>query len=142
MESKKDQLQVKNSITQVQLTDFTASTKRKVLATTASIFDPLGLLSQAGIAYKIFLQKLWQDKLQWNEYFMFMYNKNGIVCNRPFPNYHTLGSFVPMLLTYNSMDSATAVNEPMEPVCTFAPQTTTTTDFHVNFCASLQRWHH
>ena len=41
----------------------------------------------------------------------------------------------------NTMDSATAVNEPMEPVCTFAPQTTTT-DLHVNFCAPLQRWHH
>jgi hypothetical protein len=38
-----------------------------VLATTASIFDPLGLLSPAVIAYKIFLQKLWQDKLQWDQ---------------------------------------------------------------------------
>ena len=38
-----------------------------VLATTASIFDPLGLLSPAVIAYKIFLQKLWPDKLQWDE---------------------------------------------------------------------------
>ena len=38
-----------------------------MLATTASIFDPLGLLSPAVIAYKIFLQKLWQDKLQWDE---------------------------------------------------------------------------
>jgi len=38
-----------------------------VLATTASIFDPLGLLSPAVIAYKIFLHKLWQDKLQCDE---------------------------------------------------------------------------
>ena len=38
-----------------------------MLATTASIFDPLGLLSPAVIAYKIFLQKLWPDKLQWDE---------------------------------------------------------------------------
>jgi len=38
-----------------------------VLAITASIFDPLGLLSPAVIAYKIFLQKLWQDKLQCDE---------------------------------------------------------------------------
>jgi len=38
-----------------------------VLARTASIFDPLGLLSPAVIAYKIFLQKLWQDQLQWDE---------------------------------------------------------------------------
>jgi len=61
-----DQLQVKNTI-QVQLTDSTVSTKRRVTATRASIFDPLGLLSPAVIAYKIFLQKLWQDKLQWDE---------------------------------------------------------------------------
>jgi len=61
-----DQLQVKNNTTQVQPTISTASTKRKVLATTALIFDPLGLLSPAVIAYKIFLQKLWQDKLQWD----------------------------------------------------------------------------
>jgi hypothetical protein len=64
---KNDQLQVKSNFIQVQLTDSTASTKRKVLATTATIFDPLGLLGPAVIAYKIFLQKLWQDKLQWDE---------------------------------------------------------------------------
>jgi len=38
-----------------------------VLATTASIFDPLGLLSPAVIAFKIYLQKLWQDILQGDE---------------------------------------------------------------------------
>jgi len=53
-----DQLQVKNNTTQVQQTNCTGSTKRKVLATTALIFDPPGLLSPAVIAYKIFLQKL------------------------------------------------------------------------------------
>ena len=62
-----DNFQVKNNTTQVQPTDFTASTNRKMLATTASIFEPLGQLSPAVIAYKIFLQKLWQDKLQWDE---------------------------------------------------------------------------
>jgi len=35
--------------------------------TTASIFEPLGLLSSAVIAYKIFLQELWQEKLQCDE---------------------------------------------------------------------------
>jgi len=59
--------QVMNNTTQVQQTNSTASTNRRVLATTASIFDPLGLLSPAVIAYKIFLQKLWQDRLQWDE---------------------------------------------------------------------------
>jgi hypothetical protein len=54
---KNDQLQVKNNISHVKTTDSTASTKRKVLATTASIFDPLGLLSPAVIAYKIFFTK-------------------------------------------------------------------------------------
>jgi len=62
-----DKFQVTNNTTQVQPTNSTASTKRKVLATTASIFDPLRLLSPAVIAYKIFLQKLWQDKLQCDE---------------------------------------------------------------------------
>jgi hypothetical protein len=61
-----DKLQVRNSI-QMQPANFTATTKRMVLSTTASIFDPLGLLSPAVIAYKRFLQKLWQDKLQWDE---------------------------------------------------------------------------
>jgi hypothetical protein len=64
---KNDKLQVKSNFTQGKITDSTASTKRKVLATTASIFDHLGLLSAAVITYKIFLQKLWQDKLQWDE---------------------------------------------------------------------------
>jgi len=64
---KNDQFQVKNNTTQVQPTNSTTSTKRKVLATTASIFDPLGLLGPAVIAYKIFLQKQWQDKLKWDE---------------------------------------------------------------------------
>ena len=47
----------------MQTTDSTASTKRNVLATTASIFYPLVLTSPAVIAYKTFIQKLWQDKL-------------------------------------------------------------------------------
>jgi hypothetical protein len=64
---KNDQLQVKSSLTQMHTINSTASTKRKVLAITASIFDPLGLLNPAVIAYKMFLQKLWQDKLQWDE---------------------------------------------------------------------------
>ena len=38
-----------------------------MLATTASIFEPLGLLRPAVIGYKMFLQKLWEDKLQWDE---------------------------------------------------------------------------
>jgi len=42
--------------------------KRRVLATTPSIFDTLGLLSPAVIVYKIFLQKLWLDKLQWDKF--------------------------------------------------------------------------
>ena len=44
-----------------------ASTKRQVLRHIASIFDPLGLLSPSVIAYKVFLQKLWQDNLLWDE---------------------------------------------------------------------------
>jgi hypothetical protein len=57
-----DQPQVKSIFIHDQATDSTASTKRKVLTTITSIFDPLGLLSPAVIAYKTFLQKLWQEK--------------------------------------------------------------------------------
>jgi len=53
-----DQLQVKNNTTQVQPTDSTKGTKRRVLATTAFIFDPLRPLSSAVIVYKIFQKKL------------------------------------------------------------------------------------
>ena len=51
----------------MQASDSTAGTKRKVLAITSSIFDPLRLLSPALIEYKISLQKLWRDKSQWDE---------------------------------------------------------------------------
>jgi len=59
--------QVKNDTTQVQTTNSTASTNRKMPATTALIIDPHRLLSPAVIAYEIFLQKLWQDKLERDE---------------------------------------------------------------------------
>jgi hypothetical protein len=63
---KHDYFQVKNNSSFVQANSAT-STKRKVLAMTASIFDPLGLLSSSVVAYKMLLQKLWQDKLNWDE---------------------------------------------------------------------------
>ena len=62
-----DLMQVRNNTTQVPSTDDTGSTKRKVLAIIASIFNPLGVLSPAVIAYRTFPQKFWQDKLQWDE---------------------------------------------------------------------------
>jgi hypothetical protein len=64
---KNDKLQVKSRLTQMETINSTESTKREVLAITASTFDPLGLLSPGVIAHKIFLQKLWQDKPQWDE---------------------------------------------------------------------------
>ena len=41
--------------------------QRMVLLTTASIFDLLGQPSPAVIDHNIYLQKLWQDKLHWDE---------------------------------------------------------------------------
>ena len=66
---KLDQLQVRNNITHLQTTDSTESTKRKVLATTASIFDPLGLLSPAVIAYKIFYRNCGKTNCNGMNYF-------------------------------------------------------------------------
>nr|CAH7734506.1 unnamed protein product [Callosobruchus chinensis] len=42
-------------------------TKRVVLSVVASIFDPLGLMSPVIISFKILLQQLWQQNLQWDE---------------------------------------------------------------------------
>ncbi|KAJ8889354.1 hypothetical protein PR048_008853 [Dryococelus australis] len=42
-------------------------TKRTVLATIASVFDPLGLISPIVISCKILLQVLWQSKLDWDK---------------------------------------------------------------------------
>ena len=44
-----------------------AVTKRQVLTTIASLFDPLGLLSPATIEMKLFLQKLWINGQQWDD---------------------------------------------------------------------------
>ena len=63
---KKDQLQVKNS-NPFPTTNVKIDTKRKVLAQVAPIFDPLGLISPSVIVYKTYLQRLWQDKLPWDE---------------------------------------------------------------------------
>ncbi|XP_046401586.1 uncharacterized protein LOC124167648 [Ischnura elegans] len=45
----------------------TGATKRKVMSIIATIFDPLGLISPAVVSYKIFLQTLWQEGIDWDE---------------------------------------------------------------------------
>jgi hypothetical protein len=40
--------------------------KHIISSIVATIFDPLGLISQ-GVVYKIFLQQLWQHKLDWDD---------------------------------------------------------------------------
>ncbi|XP_066600221.1 uncharacterized protein [Prorops nasuta] len=42
-------------------------TKRHILSDAAQIFDPLGLLGPVTIVAKIFIQKLWQERLSWDE---------------------------------------------------------------------------
>ncbi|CAF1060894.1 unnamed protein product [Didymodactylos carnosus] len=44
------------------------SKKREVLQIIASIFDPLGLFSPAILNAKLFMQKLWITKLDWNDF--------------------------------------------------------------------------
>ncbi|KAI5181998.1 hypothetical protein NEOKW01_2140, partial [Nematocida sp. AWRm80] len=43
------------------------NTKRKVLQTIASVYDPLGILSPCTIAARIFMQSLWQENLEWDD---------------------------------------------------------------------------
>lgn len=42
-------------------------TKRNVLSTIASIYDPLGLLGPVIASYKIFMQQLWHYNLNWDD---------------------------------------------------------------------------
>ena len=43
-----------------------ATTKREILKWASTIFDPLGLISPVTISTKLFLQKLWQQQLDWD----------------------------------------------------------------------------
>ena len=43
-------------------------TKRKILRLTAKIFDPLGLITPVTTPLKVFLQKLFQQKVGWDEH--------------------------------------------------------------------------
>ena len=46
-------------------TSMTATTKRQVLTTTASLFDPLGYLTPTTVKMKLFLQNLWIQGKGW-----------------------------------------------------------------------------
>ena len=43
-----------------------ATTKREVLTTLASIYDPLGMLTPVKINMKIYMQNLWEKGLDWD----------------------------------------------------------------------------
>ena len=47
--------------------DTTQPTKRPVLQDLSKVFDPLGVLTPVTISAKLFMQQLWQHKLNWNE---------------------------------------------------------------------------
>ena len=47
--------------------DTTQPTKRAVLQDLSKVFDPLGVLTPVTISAKLFMQQLWQHKLNWNE---------------------------------------------------------------------------
>jgi len=51
----------------VQFNQDTTPTKRSVLRAIASIYDPLGLLSPVIIQCKMFMQQLWQIKVNWDD---------------------------------------------------------------------------
>ena len=42
-------------------------TKRAVLQHLSKVFDPFGVLTPVTISAKLFIQQLWQHKLNWNE---------------------------------------------------------------------------
>ncbi|XP_024878638.1 uncharacterized protein LOC112459000 [Temnothorax curvispinosus] len=48
-------------------TEHQRMTKRTMLSQVASLFDPLGLVGPVIVKVKIMLQRLWEDKLDWDE---------------------------------------------------------------------------
>jgi len=129
---KTDQLQVRNNSSPSNSTH-TASTKRKVLATTASIFDPLGLLNRAVIVHKVFLQKLWQDQLDWDTQLPTPLEEHWNRLMHSIPQLFHIkflerwSSQTPATFKYTG--SVTAVNGHTGHVCTFALLTTRTKQF-------------
>ncbi|XP_074032122.1 uncharacterized protein [Leptinotarsa decemlineata] len=51
----------------INIPDNKNATKRTILSCISTIFDPLGLLSPVTITSKIIMQKLWLEKLDWDE---------------------------------------------------------------------------
>ena len=45
----------------------TATTKRQVLTTIASLFDPLGYLTPTTVKMRLFLQNLWIQEKEWDD---------------------------------------------------------------------------
>ena len=45
----------------------TLTTKREVLKDTSKLFDPLGITSPVSVRAKLFMQKLWQLRVEWDE---------------------------------------------------------------------------
>ena len=124
-----------------ETTNSTASTNRKVLAITASIFNPLGLLSPAVIACKYFYRNCGKT-LKWDKLFLTHLQQEWNQLLQTIPKWLQLKItgrlFAPMQPTSKSMDSATAVKESMEPAYIFTPQITTT-QLPVNF-VQLHCW--
>ncbi|XP_063390141.1 uncharacterized protein LOC134675762 [Cydia fagiglandana] len=57
----------KLKVTQKEINTEKPVTKRNVLGQIASLFDPLGWLAPAIMKAKMFMQKLWLEKLDWDE---------------------------------------------------------------------------
>jgi len=51
----------------IKLSETEACTKREILSSIASLFDPLGLVGPIIIISKIIMQSLWLEKVDWDE---------------------------------------------------------------------------
>ena len=141
---KTDQLQVKSNTAKVPITDFKAITKWWVLASIASIFDPLKLLSPAIITYKIFLQKLWQVRIQCDEVnpSHLQQEWNQLFQTIPEPSQPKLKQKVICSNAINiQLHEFCDGKERAYGACSILAQQTGTRHL-VNFCVPHARWHH
>lgn len=74
----------------VNFSDSKKITKQQILADISRIFDPLGLLGPCIVTAKVLLQKLWLEKISWDESLPIEINAQWLEFRRQLPNLNLL----------------------------------------------------
>ena len=80
-----------------QITSFT---RRTIFSPIAILYDPLGFLSPIAIKDKIFIQTLWEEKLEWDEAVSQILANQWLNIYEDFKSSHTV--YIPRWINYYS----------------------------------------